>query len=162
MPNWCYNSLEVQGSPEDLTRFKETVSNDEQQFDFNRIVSMPEDLNISARGRPEMAYEAFYGDPTQILTYEWVKEKNIETVEQLREHFDTDPEVRKQADRYKANFDKYGYTYWYDWRLDQWGTKWNVDDPVVSDEGNALTITFDTAWSPPLPIFEKLAAMFPT
>jgi len=54
MPNWCYNSLEVQGSPEDLTRFKETVSSDEQQFDFNRIVSMPEDLNISARGRPEM------------------------------------------------------------------------------------------------------------
>jgi hypothetical protein len=163
MPNWCHNTLRVEGSPEDLTRFKETVSSDEQQFDFNRIVPMPEDLDIPAEGAAEMAYEAFYGDPTEILAYSWVKARNIETVQELREHFASDPKAKQLADQYKANIDKHGHRHWYDWCCDKWGTKWNLDDETEVSEGpDSLSYTFATAWCPPLGIFKAMTEMFPS
>jgi hypothetical protein len=44
---------------------------------------------------------------------------------------------------------------WYDWRVENWGTKWDGYDGRISDDGSAFT--FDTAWAPPLPIIKKLA-----
>ena len=38
-----------------------------------------------------------------------------------------------------------------------WGTKWNGYDGRITDDGS--TFTFDTAWSPPLPIIKKLAEL---
>ena len=44
---------------------------------------------------------------------------------------------------------------WYDWRVQNWGTKWSGYDGRFNDDQTAFT--FDTAWSPPLPIIKKLA-----
>jgi len=33
-----------------------------------------------------------------------------------------------EGEKYKSNLDKYGYTTWYDWACDNWGTKWNVGE----------------------------------
>ena len=54
---------------------------------------------------------------------------------------------------------EYGTASWYDWNCGHWNTKWNVGD-VEFDRVNANTlhVKFDTAWSPPVPIFEKLAS----
>lgn len=50
---------------------------------------------------------------------------------------------------------------WYEWRIGNWGTKWNAGD-VEMDENEAQAVfTFNTAWSPPVPIVEKLAEKFP-
>jgi hypothetical protein len=47
-----------------------------------------------------------------------------------------------------------------DWCTDQWGTKWNAyNSREIRRTEDALTITFDTAWSPPYP---WLAAVFNT
>ena len=46
---------------------------------------------------------------------------------------------------------------WYNWRVSNWGTKWNGYDGRISEDGS--TFTFDTAWAPPLPIIEKLAKL---
>lgn len=40
---------------------------------------------------------------------------------------------------------------WYSWRLNNWGTKWDIDPNEVSfeaDDANYLQIEFCTAWSP--------------
>lgn len=47
---------------------------------------------------------------------------------------------------------------WWDWRVQHWGTKWEID---TDDRGthrfeNHLIVSFDTAWSPPIGIFEAL------
>ena len=47
---------------------------------------------------------------------------------------------------------------WYDWHCDFWGTKWNACDTRIEDDD---TVSFDTAWSEPTPIFEALSAMYP-
>lgn len=49
----------------------------------------------------------------------------------------------------------YGSNNWYDWSCFNWGTKWNA----YSDYKEDSTITFDTAWSCPLPVLDALAEM---
>lgn len=56
----------------------------------------------------------------------------------------------------------YGYASWYDWRVANWGTKWDVS--YVSsdfDDDNSAQWEFDTAWSPPQGIYDYLADRFP-
>ena len=49
---------------------------------------------------------------------------------------------------------------WYDWCIQNWGTKWDFgkrehDDPVTV-EGNKVVVSFDTAWSPPVEFYGQL------
>ena len=46
---------------------------------------------------------------------------------------------------------------WYEWRWENWGTKWNASDICVDD----TIITFETAWNPPCPVIQKLSEIFP-
>ena len=49
---------------------------------------------------------------------------------------------------------------WYDWRLDNWGTKWDVYEAHCTRiDANTLNLNFYTAWSPPIPVFDKLVDM---
>lgn len=49
---------------------------------------------------------------------------------------------------------------WYEWRLENWGTKWDVGETHCTRiDANTLQLTFYTAWSPPIPIFDKLVDM---
>jgi hypothetical protein len=46
---------------------------------------------------------------------------------------------------------------WYDWNISNWGTKW--DASIIDwcrDSENELTIYCDTAWSPPITLYEYL------
>ena len=60
-----------------------------------------------------------------------------------------------------AESKKYGSNNWYDWSVNNWGTKWNSCESVITykDEEN-LHYSFQTAWSPAIPVIKKLAEMF--
>lgn len=53
---------------------------------------------------------------------------------------------------------------WWDAHIGWWGCKWDIfyDDNGcwTLDEEDCITISVDTAWSPPQPFCEKLASMF--
>lgn len=67
----------------------------------------------------------------------------------------------------KAEEEKYGDNNWYNWSINNWGTKWNSchnTGPKMRETkkgDTALTFMFDTAWSPPEPIFQALAKRYP-
>ena len=42
MPNWCYNSLSIEGSNETLTKIHNLVRGENNAFDFERIIPMPD------------------------------------------------------------------------------------------------------------------------
>jgi len=45
----------------------------------------------------------------------------------------------------------------YDWCSQNWGTKWDINSPQCSFDGpTTLEVTFMTAWSPPIPVFERM------
>ena len=49
---------------------------------------------------------------------------------------------------------------WYDWRLQNWGTKWDVyETHCTRIDANTLQLTFYTAWSPPIFVYDKLVEM---
>ncbi len=57
---------------------------------------------------------------------------------------------------------------WYDWSIDNWGTKWDVYATHNTEANEDETINlfntdgqFLTAWSPPIPVIRKLQQDYP-
>lgn len=54
---------------------------------------------------------------------------------------------------------------WYDWSIDNWGTKWNsFGYDCITDNTNESTdyaLMFCTAWSAPHPVIEELSQKYP-
>ena len=51
---------------------------------------------------------------------------------------------------------------WYDWRVQNWDTKWDAYDVVVTDDDpENVEIEFNTAWSPPEAICHELREQYP-
>ena len=51
---------------------------------------------------------------------------------------------------------------WYDWRVQNWDTKWDCYDVVVTDEDPECTeVEFNTAWSPPEAICNQIREDYP-
>ena len=51
---------------------------------------------------------------------------------------------------------------WYDWRNQNWDTKWDAYDVVViDDDPESVEIEFNTAWSPPEAICNELREQYP-
>jgi hypothetical protein len=51
-----------------------------------------------------------------------------------------------------------GVVCWYEWNIQNWGTKWNAYE---TERRSATELKFETAWSHPVPIMEALAERFP-
>lgn len=72
----------------------------------------------------------------------------------------SDPVEQAELERKtQENLQKYGAGNWYDFCVNRWGTKWDVDayDPEdVKVENNTIQFGFDSAWAPPTGIYEAL------
>ena len=53
-----------------------------------------------------------------------------------------------------------GYDNWYDWRVNNWATKWDVDveNLELSEDGTNISGWFDSAWSPPTGAYDEFLA----
>ena len=65
------------------------------------------------------------------------------------------PPYPKDSPHYKPQPIVDGHNNWYDWCIDRWGTKWDIDDEGLefTDHGDGTaTISgwFSSAWSPPI------------
>ena len=69
-----------------------------------------------------------------------------------------DPKQIELEAQEKANREKFGYATWYDYCVNEWGTKWDVggDGYTASDDGpNDTVMVFDSAWAPPTNAMDK-------
>ena len=70
-----------------------------------------------------------------------------------------DPDEQAKLEAQEAvNLDKFGYKNWYDFCVGSWSTKWDVgaEGYEVEIENGGLTLSFDSAWSPPINAYEKM------
>ena len=163
MPNWITNNLNI--AEKDLETFKKLALDENGMVDFNILIPMPTDLDITA-GYHEWCIDK-YGFNKELETKQNTLLKPV--LDKLyNENLSQDEfvklactnEVFKIAKEIynlekKSNLDnilkgyynlnKYGYTNWYNWSYDKWGTKWNANETF----GSGTSFTFDTAWNTP-------------
>jgi hypothetical protein len=70
-----------------------------------------------------------------------------------------EPDQVELERRSAENLKKYGAANWYDFCVNRWGTKWDVSAECgvdVSEDGLEINFAFESAWSPPIGIYEEL------
>ncbi len=165
MPNYIQNILSFEGDDEQIKRLLETIKGDSTVFDFNQVIPMPKELNIESSSKQSISFAVYvyqnFGKIDQTLEnmhkYHCNKHEKLlldDYIKLLINQQSVDLSLGKQA---YENLQKYGYKDWYYWCIHNHGTKWNAVESCV--EGNVLQ--FQTAWSPPIPVIEKLAELFP-
>ena len=70
-----------------------------------------------------------------------------------------DPDEQKKLEEDTAkNLEVHGYCNWYDYCVNEWGTKWDVGgdgDQARLDGPNHISMNFDSAWAPPTAAMDK-------
>ena len=188
MPNWVYNELKVSRkvwdaikAPYDEKKHYDGMKNkDGYTFDFNAIIPMPEELADTTSGGNEwdavVAYLSKKHNTTNAKEL-FGKEKNIllslnmffsvDSAQSCLNRIATDNETDLNehilvGEKYVNLYEKYGACDWYKWSCENWGTKWNACDVCIDESSeDSVLITFNTAWDPPYPIYEKIAELFP-
>jgi len=66
----------------------------------------------------------------------------------------------EQYDQIRAeNLEKFGYSNWYDFCVNNWGCKWDIsiaEECDRSEDGMSFSGSFDSAWAPPTGIVQRL------
>ena len=155
-------------------------------IDFNKLIPMPEELNIESGSATFVAAELYltflnphadwFGDPEKKLTEEqfgellaranscrmFTKHKGDIGPENITERMLGGPvdEMMELGKKAIANVEKYGAMTWYDWRTNpkNWNTKWNAYDCSYQGDG---VLRFQTAWTAPHPVIRKLSETYP-
>jgi hypothetical protein len=71
---------------------------------------------------------------------------------------DDNAEQIKLEEDTARNIETHGYANWYDYCVNEWGTKWDVGgegDQASQDSPTDLRMNFDSAWAPPIAAMEK-------
>ena len=198
MPNHCTNRFRFSGSRTDIARLKALLvvrpdpddaahAGESPVIDFNRVIPMPSDLQISEGSESQLSLTLFTLPETALLKdctnkfypyqtdalqqvlsplCDWNQLTVADTIKLLA----ADPQRQQQCrinielGRTCANNIRlYGHPTWYGWSIEHWGTKWNDYHCTMDDNAdeNSLSGYFDTAWAPPEPIYHKIAALFP-
>ena len=163
MPNWTTNYTTFVGSQNTINTIHSYFDVEEDVFDFDKVVPMPEALRATA-------------SPVHIIADDEFKEEHgvlPETLEEV-EHFLISYKAQEEkAKKHSFGVQKmtqtmsatllnnYGTNNWYDWHVNYWSVKWegcSISIEYKSD--NILLTRYDTPWSAPDRIFEALENKF--
>lgn len=50
---------------------------------------------------------------------------------------------------------------WYNWHIENWGTKWDVEAELIAESNEYITYEFMSAWSPPVIWLETISEQYP-
>jgi len=139
MPNWVSNCVSVTAeSRAELDAFLEKAKGSQSKI-------------LDERGN-EFHFGAFVHPSDEDLPYYKgeIEEKKPEGWDDL-----------SSAEQLAHNL-KFTGRNWYDWNVTNWGTKWDACDTYIGRDNDLnASVSFQTAWSPPEPIFRAIVEQFP-
>lgn len=147
MPNHITSIITFDGPEEKVKELKNKVTTKESIFDFNRIIPMPEELNITDNSNTEFFSKL---EKYRLLDLAHIFRKECEKLEGTS--------FKSDAITGLLNYLNYGYVSWYYWSIENWGTKWNSYEIEYINDNQ---VTFQTAWEFPKPIIQKLSELYP-
>ena len=140
MPNHCHNRVTFYPAGNDTAKAIEDIKVIKQMFEdencFTQII--PE---------PDWANTPLMSSDVKGLVYDRGKvgELPVQPTAENGHYVPFFQSTDRQDDR------------WYDWRLQNWDTKWDCYDVnIVDDDPENMEIEFNTAWSPPEAICHAL------
>lgn len=170
MPNHVKNVLKFTGEYSEIKSMLEMIKQDEYgigSIDFDKLIPMPDSLKIECGSNTAKGYNYCKGFISEMLLakkVQTVEELNITEKDEnlyLRQHPEINRDVWNLGKAAYMNEYLYGAQTWYEWSIENWGTKWNsygYGETIDNwDEG----ISFETAWSAPNPVIAKLAFLYP-
>lgn len=178
MPNNTSCHVVVRGNRTDIENIIKKHF-DEKTLDFNSIIPMPEALKGTVEGSVRSRGEDLMRNGERARSYiiRRAAEKDITVpdgtdVNQLSHGdllalaLDVEPEIIFEGLDALRCREEYGARSWYDWSIDNWGTKWGAYygayEITHSEAGTSkLDIHFCTAWSPASPVISALSEMYP-
>lgn len=149
MPDYCKNELIVSGA--NVTKVLDFINNpdsedeDEQIFDFNKLIPYPEEFASADKRAAE------YGD--RLFAIDKDAKDNLKELALLNQEYGFEPDASSCPDGYNHGS--------HDWCVDHLGTKWSTISVVLSQAPDRAVLNYDTAWAPPLPVIQQLAETFP-
>lgn len=168
MPNHVANRIEFYGDKENINKVLNLIKGEEECIDFNKIIPMPTSLQISSSSDNDIAILCYLSNKmerpfddldknylkyiTNMFDDNWASTLYYKRLPNRKENFDELYELGKAC---CENISNYGHTCWYTWCREYWGTKWNAYDQYIDEKTNI--IYFNTAWSCPMPVLDKLA-----
>lgn len=205
MPNYVMNRITINTDEETLVKMLKAFKNDEQlkenwpedwetmseselvtvhpTIDFNKVIPMPEPLNIESGSNTKNAldwwlwanrreldarerFEPTLSDDDYVKVLDYPRygsdfHEKMKTEEGIAEFekYNRDIKIRELGMKAAHNIIDYDAPTWYDWRNKNWGTKWNSCEAVQSR--GMCEIEFKTAWSPVYYIAEALSKQYP-
>ena len=170
MPNWVKSVIKTK--PDVLEDIMKKYSN-EKGLDFQKIIPMPKDLDIeySVGGVLGLVYlfldnNCSISKELIVQTFQNVSLESLydsDALEIVKRDYNQGKEIKESkrdielAKKYISNYEKYGQATWYEWRIKNWGTKWNNIEFKRSNN----TMIFETAWGFPEEIILKLSQKYP-
>ena len=134
MPNWVFNHLTIDGSKEDIAKVKAQVG-----AVVKRKYKGVDEVDEKIDEEPIFSFMNILPPPEDKL--------------------DEYHAVHGYTGGEKTGDTEYN---WYNFNVREWGTKWDARDvDLLEEHKTSLHYKFDTAWSPPTPVIEKLAQQNP-
>ena len=144
MPNHCHNRVIIYGSGNDTEETREQIAKLKEIFEgesiFTHFIPEPDWPNTPLMSDQLKRYGNTRGKLGELPQY-------VDTGygKSLRFVSTDEPDDR-----------------WYDWRLQNWDTKWDAYDVSVDDDDpDQLEVSFETAWSPPEAICHAIRDKYP-
>ena len=135
MPNHVENIVTLSGDEQEIRRMLERIKSDELgvgTVDFNKIIPMPESLNIEAGSRTDRGLK-FYKDFIEVYTLGGtINMENLRNIPVKSEEIFLRQRTDIRRDEWELgktawnNLRQYGAPTWYEWCNQNWGTKWNA------------------------------------
>jgi hypothetical protein len=143
MPNHCHNRVTIYGSGNDTEETREQIAKLKEIFEgesiFPQFIPEPDWANTPLMSSDLKSYGTDRGKLGELPQY----------VE--------DPWKRLVFKSTDMSDDR-----WYDWRVQNWDTKWDCYDvEIVDDDPDQLEVEFNTAWSPPEAICNQIREDYP-
>lgn len=173
MSNHVENIITLQGDKQKIREMLEVIKNDDfglGTIDFNKIIPMPESLNIETGKRTDRGlkqYKEFVSGYlfNKGITYIGdIPDKKLTEFEKqyLKKNTDICSEEWELGKTAWNNIQKYGAPTWYDWTINNWNTKCNAYGyDKNTDYSKNTDLRFQTTWAAPHPIIERLAEAYP-
>lgn len=175
MPNHIQNKLQFLGETIEIEKLMNHIKSEEMPIDFNKIVEMPKELDISIHSGIETWIKICNGHYDFKLLFKENKSNDIQSItERMSTSIAFDTLLGERGcdvgtfsdEEYNTfiqgmnNYRKHGFYSWYEWAIENWGTKWNAySQPDKRNTEN--TIYFQTAWSSPKDLIKLLSSQFP-